>query len=65
MDLTGVGGRLQKVTVEELRKHNSQDDCWMAINGNRIGFNYYTARCINAIVERLRGKGVKHWAHNR
>lgn len=33
VDLTGVGGRLIRVTPEDLKKHNTRDDCWMAING--------------------------------
>ena len=33
VDLTGVGGRLIRVTPEELKKHNTREDCWMAING--------------------------------
>ena len=35
-DLTGVGGRKHVVTEEELAKHNTLDDCWMALGGGSI-----------------------------
>lgn len=32
-DLTGLQGRLIDVTEEELKKHNTKDDCWICIRG--------------------------------
>ncbi|XP_064199192.1 cytochrome b5 reductase 4 isoform X2 [Anguilla rostrata] len=32
-DLTGLRGRLIDVTEEELRKHNTREDCWTCIRG--------------------------------
>ncbi|XP_027005817.2 cytochrome b5 reductase 4 [Tachysurus fulvidraco] len=32
-DLTGLKGRLIEVTEEELKKHNTRDDCWTCIRG--------------------------------
>ncbi|KAF6717300.1 Cytochrome b5 reductase 4 [Oryzias melastigma] len=32
-DLTGLRGRLIEVSPEELKKHNSRDDCWTCIRG--------------------------------
>ncbi|KAJ8354139.1 hypothetical protein SKAU_G00217060 [Synaphobranchus kaupii] len=32
-DLTGLRGRLIEVTDEELRKHNTREDCWTCIRG--------------------------------
>jgi hypothetical protein len=32
-DLTGTGGRIFKVTLSELKKHNTEEDCWMVIRG--------------------------------
>ncbi|KAJ8411432.1 hypothetical protein AAFF_G00162400 [Aldrovandia affinis] len=32
-DLTGLRGRLIEVTEEELRKHNTREDCWTCIRG--------------------------------
>lgn len=32
-DLTGLRGRLIEVTQEELKKHNTRDDCWTCIRG--------------------------------
>lgn len=35
-DLQGFMGRTNSVTLDELRKHNKEDDCWMAIRGKLI-----------------------------
>ncbi|XP_045919941.1 cytochrome b5 reductase 4 [Micropterus dolomieu] len=32
-DLTGLRGRLIEVTQEELKKHNTREDCWTCIRG--------------------------------
>lgn len=32
-DLTGLKGRLIEVSEEELKKHNTKDDCWICIRG--------------------------------
>lgn len=32
-DIQGFSGRIKPVTIEELSKHCSVDDCWLAIRG--------------------------------
>lgn len=36
-DLTGLKGRLIEVSEEELKKHNTKDDCWICIRGSSMG----------------------------
>ena len=32
-DLSGVGGKLRRVTMEELERHSSEGDVWTAVRG--------------------------------
>lgn len=34
-DLTGIGGRKIEVTHDELKKHNTEDDCWVSLRGRQ------------------------------
>jgi cytochrome b involved in lipid metabolism len=34
-DLTGVGGQLQRVSAEELVKHDTEEDAWTVVRGMR------------------------------
>ena len=43
-DPSGTGGKMLRVTRDELAKHNKEEDAWMALNGKcfdfvRSGFN--------------------------
>lgn len=35
-DLAGTGGNVQKVSAEELAKHNKPNDIWIAVRGTTI-----------------------------
>ena len=40
-DLAGTGGKLLRVTREELAKHNTKEDAWMALRGEgSLGFSF-------------------------
>lgn len=36
VDLTGVGGKTLNVTTAELLQHNTPDDAWIALRGERL-----------------------------
>ena len=40
-DLAGTGGKLLNVSEAELAKHNTKDDCWLAINGKVFNVTPY------------------------
>eukprot|EP00011_Vannellida_sp_DIVA3-517-6-12_P014906 CAMPEP_0114622172 /NCGR_PEP_ID=MMETSP0168-20121206/9605_1 /TAXON_ID=95228 ORGANISM="Vannella sp., Strain DIVA3 517/6/12" /NCGR_SAMPLE_ID=MMETSP0168 /ASSEMBLY_ACC=CAM_ASM_000044 /LENGTH=132 /DNA_ID=CAMNT_0001833389 /DNA_START=157 /DNA_END=551 /DNA_ORIENTATION=+ len=40
-DLAGTGGYVLQVTMEELKKHRSQDDAWMALDGKVFNVTEY------------------------
>lgn len=40
-DLTGVGGKLQRVTEDELAKHHLPDNAWLVIRGQYRASNQW------------------------
>ncbi len=38
-DLTGVGGNLRTVSLEELAKHSTEKDVWTAVRGTRYTYH--------------------------
>ncbi|KAH3737329.1 hypothetical protein DPMN_043912 [Dreissena polymorpha] len=40
-DLNGVGGRKLEVSTEELQKHNTEKDCWIALRGKVYNVSAY------------------------
>ncbi|XP_045197799.2 cytochrome b5 reductase 4-like isoform X2 [Mercenaria mercenaria] len=56
-DLTGVGGRKIEVTPEELKKHNTGKDCWIALRGKVYNVTSYLDFHPGGIDELMRGAG--------
>ncbi|XP_052809804.1 cytochrome b5 reductase 4-like isoform X2 [Mya arenaria] len=56
-DLTGVGGRRLDVTPEELGKHNTEKDCWLALRGKVYNVTSYLEFHPGGVDELMRGAG--------
>ncbi|GAB1605537.1 cytochrome b5 reductase 4-like [Argonauta hians] len=56
-DLTSVGGKVQNVSIEELAKHNKENDAWMAIRGKVYNVTPYMEYHPGGIDELMRGVG--------
>jgi cytochrome-b5 reductase len=57
-DLTGTKGKRFPVTVEELKKHNTKDDCWIAIRGKVYNITKYLDYHPGGVPELIRGAGI-------
>ncbi|KAL8609958.1 Cytochrome b5 reductase 4 [Nucella lapillus] len=57
-DLTGVGGEVLNVSVEELSKHDKADDAWIAIRGRVYNISPYLEYHPGGVDELMRGAGV-------
>lgn len=57
-DLQGFMGRTNSVTLDELRKHNKEDDCWMAIRGRVYNVTKYMEYHPGGVDELMRGAGM-------
>eukprot|EP01094_Clydonella_sp_ATCC50884_P017838 TRINITY_DN3187_c3_g1_i1.p1 TRINITY_DN3187_c3_g1~~TRINITY_DN3187_c3_g1_i1.p1 ORF type:complete len:152 (-),score=38.90 TRINITY_DN3187_c3_g1_i1:4-459(-) len=40
-DIAGTGGVIRPITKEELKQHNTEEDCWMAIDGRVFNVTPY------------------------
>ncbi|BES91633.1 Oxidoreductase FAD-Hypothetical protein domain [Nesidiocoris tenuis] len=58
VDLTGTGGKLLKVTREELAKHRKEDDAWIAIRGNVYNITRYLDFHPGGVAELMKGAGI-------
>lgn len=56
-DLSGTGGQLLEVTSQELAKHNTINDCWIAIDGKVYNVTHYLDFHPGGVEEMMRGSG--------
>ncbi|KAA0702829.1 Cytochrome b5 reductase 4 [Triplophysa tibetana] len=57
-DLTGLKGHLIDVTEEELKKHNTKDDCWTCIRGMVYNVSAYMEFHPGGEAELMRAAGI-------
>lgn len=57
-DLTGLHGQLRSVTPAELAKHNTKEDCWLAIHDRVYDVTRYMEYHPGGVDELLRGAGI-------
>ncbi|XP_063055089.1 cytochrome b5 reductase 4 isoform X2 [Engraulis encrasicolus] len=57
-DMTGLRGRLIEVTEEELRKHNTKNDCWTSIRGMVYNITAYMDFHPGGEEELMRAAGI-------
>nr|XP_055067145.1 cytochrome b5 reductase 4-like isoform X1 [Misgurnus anguillicaudatus] len=57
-DLTGLKGRLVEVTDDELKKHNSRNDCWTCIRGMVYNISAYMDFHPGGEAELMRAAGI-------
>lgn len=59
-DLTGFKGRKVPISHQELSKHNTNDDCWMAIRGKVYNVTRYLEFHPGGVEQLMRGKFASH-----
>jgi len=56
-NLSGTNGQLLRVGRKELAKHNTKEDCWMALRGKVYNITPYLAFHPGGVEELMRGAG--------
>ena len=56
-DMSGTGGRVLEVSKEELAKHNTQEDCWIAVHGKVFNVTPYLDFHPGGVEELMKGAG--------
>mmetsp|Transcript_8893 Transcript_8893/g.12233 ORF Transcript_8893/g.12233 Transcript_8893/m.12233 type:complete len:177 (-) Transcript_8893:59-589(-) len=67
-DLSGTGGRLFKVPLSEVKKHKTEEDCWMVVRGKVYNVTPYLKFHPGGVDELMRGAGkdatkLFEWKH--
>jgi len=57
-DIAGTGGKLINVTEAELAKHNTKEDCWLAINGKVFNVTPYVNYHPGGADKLMEGAGI-------
>lgn len=57
-NLSGITGPRIDVTLDELKKHDQPDDCWMAIRGKVYNVTAYADYHPGGVEELMRGAGI-------
>eukprot|EP00123_Amoebidium_parasiticum_P004231 comp15517_c1_seq1/m.12542 comp15517_c1_seq1/g.12542 ORF comp15517_c1_seq1/g.12542 comp15517_c1_seq1/m.12542 type:complete len:138 (-) comp15517_c1_seq1:380-793(-) len=57
-DLTGVSGVVREISLEELAKHNTPKDAWMAVRGRVYNVTHFIDFHPGGAEELLRGAGI-------
>lgn len=57
-DLAGTGGKLLEVSTAELAKHNTPEDCWIAIYGKVFNVTPYLEFHPGGVDEMMKGAGI-------
>eukprot|EP00009_Paramoeba_aestuarina_P009535 CAMPEP_0201532174 /NCGR_PEP_ID=MMETSP0161_2-20130828/49663_1 /ASSEMBLY_ACC=CAM_ASM_000251 /TAXON_ID=180227 /ORGANISM="Neoparamoeba aestuarina, Strain SoJaBio B1-5/56/2" /LENGTH=124 /DNA_ID=CAMNT_0047935451 /DNA_START=108 /DNA_END=482 /DNA_ORIENTATION=+ len=56
-DLTGTGGRIFRIPMEEVKKHNKEDDAWMVLRGKVYDVTEYIRFHPGGKAEIMKGVG--------
>jgi cytochrome-b5 reductase len=57
-NLSGTNGQIIPVSMEELEKHKTPDDCWICVRGKVYNVTHYLDFHPGGVEEMMRGAGT-------